>query len=72
MKTTIPSLLQYPVGEGAFEFVAALVAMFYSPSLPAQARGLLDVAKIAIAANQAERIRREEGGRREHWWPDHR
>jgi hypothetical protein len=29
--TALPPLLQYPVADSAFPFVAALVAMFYSP-----------------------------------------
>ncbi len=31
-KTAIPPLLQYPVSDRAFDFVSALVWMFYAPS----------------------------------------
>jgi hypothetical protein len=40
MRTDIPPILRYPVGNGAFGFVAGLVAMFYGTSLAARARGL--------------------------------
>jgi hypothetical protein len=48
MKTTIPPILQYPVKDGAFEFVSGLVSMFYAPSFAGQFWGLLEVAKIFL------------------------
>ena len=40
MKTDIPPILQYPVGEKSFQFACALVSMFYSPNLFGNLRGL--------------------------------
>ena len=48
MRTDIPPLLRYPVGDSAFGFVAGLVAMFYGTSLGARARGVAAVLRALL------------------------
>ena len=48
IRTDIPPLLQYPVGDAAFPFVCGLIAMFYGPSLGARLDGLLSVARCFL------------------------
>ena len=43
LKTSIPPLLQYPVGDKAFQFVCGLVSMFYAPTLSGNVQGLVNV-----------------------------
>ena len=48
MRTDIPPILRYPVGDGAFGFVAGLVTMFYGTSLGTRARGLAAVLRALL------------------------
>ncbi len=43
MRTDIPPLLQYPVGDAAFPFVCGLISMFYGLSLRDNLSGLCTV-----------------------------
>lgn len=43
MRTDIPPLLQYPVGDAAFPFVCGLISMFYGLSLLDNLSGLWTV-----------------------------
>ena len=43
MKTTIPPMLQYPVGDAAFQFTCSLISMFYAPELRARFHGILQL-----------------------------
>ncbi|KAK9821805.1 hypothetical protein WJX81_007733 [Elliptochloris bilobata] len=52
MRTDIPPILRYPVGDGAFGFVAGLVGMFYGTSLGARARGLGAVLRALLPAGK--------------------
>ncbi|CAG9461445.1 unnamed protein product [Pedinophyceae sp. YPF-701] len=49
MRTTIPPPLQYPVADSAFDFVSSLIKMFYGYNLGVRARGLVGLAKAALA-----------------------
>ena len=40
LKTVIPPILQYPIGDESFQFASALVSMFYAPSLGGNIAGL--------------------------------
>ncbi len=48
IRTDIPPLLQYPVGDAAFPFVCGLIAMFYGPGLRARLDGLVSVARCFL------------------------
>ena len=61
MRTDIPAILRYPVSDGAFGFVAGLVAMFYGTSLRARARGLGAVMRaLLLPARQTVRSKKED------------
>jgi hypothetical protein len=70
MKTTIPPILQYPVKDGAFEFVSGLVSMFYAPSFAGQFGGLLELAQIFLLGAPAKKAppkkEKEKKERRKH------
>lgn len=59
MRTDIPPILRYPVGDGAFGFVAGLVAMFYGTSLRARACGLGAVLRALLPARRTVRAKKE-------------
>ncbi|KAK9808600.1 hypothetical protein WJX72_000341 [[Myrmecia] bisecta] len=40
MRTDMPPIIQYPVGDGAFSFTCGLVTMFYAPSWRGSLRGV--------------------------------
>jgi hypothetical protein len=48
MRTDIPPLLQYPVGDAAFPFVCGLIRMFYGLSLRDNLAGLVMVARCFL------------------------
>ena len=48
MRTDIPPLLQYPVGDAAFPFVCGLISMFYGLSLRDTLAGLVMVARCFL------------------------
>ena len=48
MRTDIPPLLQYPVGDAAFPFVCGLIRMFYGLSLRDNLGGLVTVARCFL------------------------
>ncbi len=48
MRTEIPPLLQYPVGDAAYRFTASLIAMFYSPSWGGAAGGLVGLLRCFL------------------------
>ena len=58
MRTDIPPILRYPVGDRAFGFVVGLVAMFYGTSLGARARGLGAVLRALLPAGRTVRSAR--------------
>ena len=59
MRTDIPAILRYPVGDGAFGFVAGLIAMFYGTSLGARGRGLGAVLRALLPARRTVRAKKE-------------
>lgn len=48
MRTDIPPLLQYPVKQGAFNFVCGLVKMFYGLTLQDQLHGIVSILKALL------------------------
>lgn len=48
MRTDIPPLLQYPIGDAAYAFTASLIAMFYAPSWGGAARGLAGLLRAVM------------------------
>ncbi|CAK0772335.1 hypothetical protein CVIRNUC_003952 [Coccomyxa viridis] len=55
MRTDIPPLLQYPVGDSAFPFVCGLISMFYGLSLRENFRGLCSVISCFIGSKKVSR-----------------
>ena len=60
MRTDIPAILRYPVGDGAFGFVAGLVAVFYGTSLRTRAAGLGAVLRALLPARRSARSKKED------------
>lgn len=54
MKTDIPLILQYPVGDKSFQFACALVSMFYSPSLLGNLKGLQSLLSALMPAGASK------------------
>ena len=54
MKTTIPPMLQYPVGDAAFQFTSSLVALFYAPELSGRLRGLIQLVQCFLPSIRAK------------------
>ena len=52
MKTAIPPLLQYPVGDAALAFTSGLIALFYAPELSGKLRGLLRLIRCLLPARR--------------------
>ena len=48
MRTDIPPLLHYPVGDAAFPFVCGLIGMFYGLTLRDNLAGLATVARCFL------------------------
>ena len=55
MRTDIPPLLQYPVGDLAFPFVCGLISMFYGLSLKENFRGLCSVISCFLGGKKVSR-----------------
>ena len=55
MRTDIPPLLQYPVGDSAFPFVCGLISMFYGLSLRENFRGLCSVISCFLGGKKVSR-----------------
>ena len=54
MKTDIPPILQYPVGDKSFQFACALVSMFYSPSLIGNLEGLQSLLSALLPGRKSK------------------
>lgn len=52
MRTDIPPLLQYPVGDAAFPFVCGLISMFYGLNVRDNVAGLLTVLKCFLCGSK--------------------
>jgi hypothetical protein len=48
MRTDIPPLLQYPIGDAAYAFTASLISMFYAPGWGGCARGLIGLLRSVM------------------------
>ena len=48
MRTDIPPLLQYPIGDAAYAFTASLISMFYAPGWGGSARGLVGLLRALM------------------------
>ena len=55
MRTDIPPLLQYPVGDSAFPFVCGLISMFYGLSVRENLRGLCSVIGCFLGGKRVSR-----------------
>ncbi len=55
MRTDIPPLLQYPVGDSAFPFVCGLISMFYGLSVRENLRGLCTVISCFVSGKKVSR-----------------
>lgn len=55
MRTDIPPLLQYPVGDSAFPFVCGLISMFYGFSVRENLRGLYTVISCFLGGKKVSR-----------------
>lgn len=53
LKTVIPPILQYPIGDKSFQFASALVSMFYSPSLTGNISGLKSLLLALLPSTSA-------------------
>ena len=60
MKTDIPPILQYPVGDKSFQFACALVSMFYSPSLLGNLKGLQSLLMALMPASAAKAVQKHQ------------
>ena len=57
MRTDIPPLLRYPIGDAAYRFTASLIAMFYSPSLGGAAAGLVGLLRCFLPSGGGKKAK---------------
>ena len=55
MRTDIPPLLQYPVGDLAFPFVCGLISMFYGLTYLENLRGLCSVISCFLSGKKVSK-----------------
>lgn len=59
MRTDIPPILQYPVGDQSFQFACALVSMFYSPSFVGNLRGLQSLLSALLQRGTSRAVQKQ-------------
>ncbi|KAL4441818.1 hypothetical protein ABPG77_003734 [Micractinium sp. CCAP 211/92] len=64
-KTAIPPLLQYPVSDRAFDFVSALVWMFYAPGWAGNAKGLFNLISCFLPGGGRKAAAKSANGRKD-------
>jgi len=59
LKTVIPPILQYPVGDKSFQFACALVSMFYSTSLAGNVGGLKSLILAMLPGRTSQSVQKK-------------
>lgn len=59
LKTVIPPILQYPVGDKSFQFACALVSLFYSPSLAGSIGGLKSLILAMLPGSTSHSVQKK-------------